>query len=183
MKMRVALATMACGVALATSDMAAQADSALCPATGGTLGPHLATLADFAWLKGTWRGDGPGGATAEIHYLAPRANVLPSFFWLWTEERVVVLEAITLVQGDDGITLYVRHFSPVLEPLEAERALALTLEARHGERFFFRNIYDENPRCTVLERTSEVGFRASSQLLRSDGTMDEIRVEYRRVNR
>lgn len=145
--------------------------------------PAVATLADFAWLEGTWRGGGPGGATAEIHYMAPAAGVMPSVFRLWNEDRVVVLEALTLVEEDRGLMLYVRHFTPALEPLEAERALTLRLTDRDGDRFVFENLYDENPRRSVLERTGPDAFLSRSELLRDDGTMDEIRVEYRRVDR
>lgn len=139
------------------------------------------TLADFDWLEGTWRGEGPGGATAEVHYLAPRAGVLPSIFWLHSGSTVVVLEAITLVEEDDGIVLYVRHFTQTLVPLEAERALAQRLSAREGDRFVFENLYEENPRCSVLERTGPDSFRSWSVLLQDDGTTSDIRVEYRRV--
>lgn len=141
----------------------------------------LATLADFAWLEGTWRGPGPGDATAEIHYMAPTAGVLPAIFRLWKGETVIVLEAITLVEEDAGLTLYVRHFTPAMEPLEAERALTLRLVAREGDRFVFENVFDENPRRNVLERTGPDAFRSRSVLLRDDGSTDEIRVEYRRV--
>lgn len=139
------------------------------------------TLEDFAWLEGTWRGAGPDGTTAEIHYMAPLTGVLPSVFRLWRGDKVLLLEVITLVQQDTGITLHVRHFTPALEPLEAEHALTLQLVAREGDRFIFQNTRDENPRRTVLERTAPDGFRSWSELRHDDGTTGEIRVEYRRV--
>jgi hypothetical protein len=165
----VAVLVMACGLAMAAAGAGAQA------------GVASTRLADLAWLEGGWRGVGPGGTTAEVHYMAPRANVLPSLFRLRTEDRVVVLEAITFVETDDGILLYVRHFTPELVPLEAERALTLRLTAREGDRFTFENLFDENPRSTVVERTGADTFRAWSVLFRADGSTDEIRVEYCRV--
>lgn len=139
------------------------------------------TLADFGWMEGSWRGTGPEGSTAEIHYMAPAAGVLPSVFRLRTEERTVVLEALTLVEEERGVVLYVRHFTPALEPLEAERALVLRLVERRGDCFLFENLYDENPRRGLLRRTGDDSFLSRSELLRDDGTVDEIRVEYRRV--
>lgn len=164
----IAAAVVAAGLALTGAPASAQA------------GVESTRLADLAWLEGSWSGAGPAGSTAEVHYMAPRANVLASLFRLRTENRVVVLEAITFVETDDGILLYVRHFTPELVPLEAERALALRLTARDGDRFTFENLYDENPRSTDIERTGSDTFRAWSVLLRPDGTTDEIRVEYRR---
>lgn len=137
-------------------------------------------LADFAWLEGSWRGTGPGGSTAEIHYMAQAAGVLPSVFRLRAEDRTVVLETITLVEEEDGVHLYIRHFTPSLEPMEAERALALRLVERRGDCFLFENLYDENPRRGLLRRTGEDSFLSHSELLRDDGTVDEIRVEYGR---
>jgi hypothetical protein len=62
MKLRVSLVTMACGAALATSHVAAQADSALCSATAGVPRPHLPT-------SHGWKALGAG-----MDRLAPRRN-------------------------------------------------------------------------------------------------------------
>lgn len=162
---------------------AQQAESASlrCEGEGSAVPRAEVGLDDFAWLEGSWRGTGPGGSVAEVHYMAPAAGVLPSVFRLRTDDRTVVLEAITLVEDEQGVTLYVRHFSPALEPLEAERALALRLVERRGDCFLFENLYEENPRRGLLRRTGEDGFLSRSALVRDDGTSDEIRVEYRRM--
>ncbi len=139
------------------------------------------TLEDFAWLAGSWRGEGPGGAEAEVHYMPPAAGVLPSVFRLRTEERTVVLEAITLVETETGPMLYVRHFTPALEPLEEENALELRLAERRGDCFLFENVREENPRRSLLRRAGPDGFLSRSELRRADGSGDEIRVEYTRV--
>lgn len=170
------------GVSATSTEAQASVGAEACGAASSGNGSLAATtIADFAWLQGTWRGEGPGGATAEVHYLAPQAGVIPSVFWLYGDERVMVLETVTLVEEDDGIMLYVRHFTPSLVPWEAERALAQRLVAREGDRFTFENLYDEDPRCTVLERLGSDRFRAWSLLLRAGGMPDEIRVEYRRA--
>lgn len=139
------------------------------------------TLGDFAWLEGTWAGPGPDGSTAEIDYLAPEAGVLPAIFRLRKDGRVIVLEAVTLVQEEDGLTMYVRHFTPELRPLEEEHAIELRLAGREGDTFLFENARDENPRRSEIRRTGPDRVTVRSELLREDGTVDEIRVEYRRV--
>lgn len=147
----------------------------------GPLGAQVAELDDFTWLAGSWRGPGPGGAVAEIHFLPPAAGVLPSFFRLVQDERVLILEAISLRREDDGLFMYVRHFDPALTPLEKDHAIKLRLERRQGDAFFFENVYEgENPRRSVMERTAG-GFVAMSELARPDGATDTIRVEYHRV--
>lgn len=169
---------------LGTSDVRGQqgtGPSLACDDEAEPLAPARVTLEDFAWLAGSWRGEGPGGAAAEVHYMPPAAGVLPSVFRLRTEERTVVLEAITLVETDAGLTLYVRHFTPELEPLEEESALELRLAERRGDCFLFENVREENPRRSLLRRTGPDGFLSRSELRRADGSEDEIRVEYRRV--
>lgn len=137
-------------------------------------------LEDFAWLEGTWRGPGPQGSTAEIHYMGPAAGVLPSIFRLWRGDRVVTLEAISLVEESEGLFLYVRHFDPELVPME-EEAIRLRLVERRGDAFHFENVHEgRNPRTSVLTRTRD-GFVSSSRLVDSEGETSEIRVEYERV--
>lgn len=138
-------------------------------------------LVDFAWLQGTWTGPGPDGSTAEIHYMKPEAGMLPALFRLHNEGRVVVVEAVTLVEEEEGLTMYVRHFTPALVPLEKEGALALRFTGRDGDAFRFENVREENPRRSVIRRTGPDRVTVRSELLRDDGTVDEIRVEYRRV--
>jgi hypothetical protein len=149
--------------------------------TAVAAGPeNPAELADFAWLSGSWRGEGPDGAMAEIHFMPPEAGVLPSLFRLFRPEGVLILEAISLRAEEDGLFMYVRHFDPALVPLEEEHAIRLRLTGREGDAFIFENTREgENPRSTVMTRTS-VGFTSWSELARPDGTSDTIRVEYHR---
>lgn len=149
-------------------------------AQDGAAGP-AASVADFAWMKGTWQGPGPQGATAEIHFMAPSAGVLPAAFRLEQDGEVIVLELVTLVEKEDGLHMYVRHFSPELQPMEEQRAIDLRLEERRGDRFVFRNVRDGNPTVTVMSRQGPGAFVSMSELARPNGSADTIRVEYRRT--
>jgi hypothetical protein len=158
---------------------------------GGLPGPAVAqegppepaaSVADFGWMEGTWRGPGPQGSTAEVHFMEPSAGVLPAAFRLVQDGRVVVLEFFTLVEEDDGIHMYVRHFSPALRPMEEERAIDLRLEERRGDRSVFTNVREENPTVTVMTREGRDSFVSMSELARPDGSADTIRVEYRRAD-
>ncbi len=167
--------TVALSLALALATFPAPA-----PAQDGAVGP-AASVADFAWMEGTWQGPGPRGAKAEIHFMAPSAGVLPAAFRLEQDGRVVVLELVTLVDEEDGLHMYVRHFSPELRPMEEEHAIDLRLEERRGDRFVFRNVRDGNPTVTVMSRQGPGAFVSMSELARQGGTADTIRVEYRRA--
>lgn len=150
------------------------------PGAANRIASRATTVEDFAWLAGSWRGPGPGGAVAEIHFMRPEAGTLPSIFRLRQDGRVVVLETISLVERDGGVVMYVRHFDTALVPLEKELAIELRLVERRGDAFVFRNVNEgQNPVRSVMTRTGE-GFTSVSYLARPDGSTDEIRVAYRR---
>lgn len=155
------------------------AGAVLLASTPGFARAQGVVLDDFAWLTGTWRGAGPGGAVAEIHYMEPEAGNLPSVFRLRQNGRVVVLETISLVEeSDGGLVMYVRHFDTALVPLEKERAIELRLVEQRDRSFVFENVHEgQNPRRSVLTRTAE-GFTSVSYLSRPGGDTEEIRVSY-----
>lgn len=138
------------------------------------------SLADFQWLVGEWEGEGPDGTTARIVYAEPEGGVLPSLFRLVRGDRLLLLELITLVEEEDGLFMYVRHFDPALVPLEKEQAIRLRLVEWDDDTFFFENTNQgQNPVRSVVTRTPD-GFVSRSYLDRPDGSTDTIEVEYRR---
>lgn len=164
---------------------AAAAGSAPDAAAAQQGGPEHASadggLEAFAWLTGSWEGEGPGGTSAGIHFMPAEGGVMPAVFHLWKGERSIVLEAMTLVREEDRVVMYVRHFDPSLVPMEKERAIELVLVDRRGDAWLFENaIAGQNPRRSTLTRTPD-GFASVSELVRPDGSMDEIRSSYRRA--
>lgn len=139
------------------------------------------TLADLSWLHGTWRGEGPGGARAEIHYMAPEAGVLPSIFRLWSGEELIVMELLSLVEDEEGLVLYIRHFSEDLTPFERDHPLTIRVVEGSSDRLYFENVRDENPRVSEMVRTGPDAFTSRSELHRPDGSVDTIQVSYTRV--
>lgn len=136
---------------------------------------------DFDWLAGSWHGIGPKGTTAEITYMKSEANVLPALFRLYDAEKLIILEIITLVQEEDGVFLYVRHFDDALVPMECDRALKLHLVGRDGDSFVFDNVRKgQSPVRSTITRT-ERGFTSKSDLVPKDGKESSIRVSYERV--
>lgn len=139
------------------------------------------SVSDFAWLQGTWRGPGPDGGEAEIHFMEPSAGLLPGAFRLVQDGRVRVLELLTLTREEDGLHMYVRHFSPALAAMEGEHPIDLRLRERRGNRFVFENVREGNPVRSLVHRTGTDRWVATSVLARSDGSTDTIRVAYERA--
>lgn len=78
----------------------------------GTESP-AATLADMAWLAGSWTGQGLGGVTEEM-WSAPTANAMMGMFRLIKADAVVFYEFLTLVPDGRSIVLKLKHFNPDL---------------------------------------------------------------------
>jgi hypothetical protein len=112
-------------------------------------GPHRAsaavepipsTIADFAWLAGSWEGRMTGGSgIAEVIFAKPNAGVITGVMRLIDGGKVVVVELITLVDTPRGVEMRFRHFSPALEAYETERKQTMRLVTSDGARFVFEN--------------------------------------------
>lgn len=142
--------------------------------------PPEVSVAGFGWLAGSWRGAGPSGTEAAIRFMEPSGGVLPAVFRLSGEGRVVLLELATMVEEEDGLHMYVRHFSPDLSSMEEDGAIDLRLAAVDGEAYRFENTRTGNPTVSVLRRTGPASFVSTSVLSRPDGSVDTLRVSYRR---
>lgn len=191
---RVLGAALAAGLALAalsSSDASAgragqasaQTRQTDAPVAGPQEAPAAVTVADFAWLEGRWIGEGPDGATAEIDYLAPEAGVLVGTFRLYRGDQLMVLELITLVDGEDGVELRVRHFDAELTAFEAEHPLTLVLHEARDDLYRFRNVRPgEDPTSSEIRRLGPDRHVSWSRLEhQGEGGATEIAVEYRRV--
>lgn len=141
------------------------------------------TVEDFAWLEGRWIGEGPEGATAEIHYLAPKAGVLVGTFRLVQADRLIVLELITLVNGEEGVEMRVRHFDGTLTVFEEDHPLTLVLQEAGDDLYRFRNVYEGEDPVVAEVRVLGPDRHVSWSRLEHQGPdgPSEIEVEYRRV--
>lgn len=69
-----------------------------------------ATIDDFAWLAGLWRGEGFGG-TCEEMWSPPLAGTMVGTFRLIQGDEVVFYEIMLLGRDAQGVSLKVKHFS------------------------------------------------------------------------
>lgn len=79
--------------------------------------PPAASLAELAWLEGTWVGEGLGGTVLES-YSAPAGGHMIGHFRLVRDGQPVFYELIIVAQAGDSIEYRVKHFDPDLKGWE-----------------------------------------------------------------
>ena len=150
-----------------------------------------ATIDDFHWLVGRWEGRVTGASgTAEVTFAAPAAGVMIGMMRLVQDEKVVVVELISLVDTPSGPEMRFRHFSPSLESYEPTFRQNMRLTAMSAESAVFENVvpYDKalmstQPRTTTWKRITDDSFVGRSDVLSGDAKAGVVEVTYRRVSR
>jgi len=168
----VLVATAALAPTLAAAQSGAPADSP---------GEVAATLEDFAWLAGHWRGKLKSGPVAEISYSEPAGGLMMGMFRLMDGERILVLEYLTLRETPEGLEMRVRHFDPALTPMEKEEAITLRLAEHDGRRWVFENPIHARPKRSTLTITSENSHTVRSEIINDKGETSTIEVAWERV--
>ncbi|MGO9639706.1 MAG: DUF6265 family protein [Candidatus Acidiferrales bacterium] len=156
--------------------------------TGGTargrqLGPGAATkstIADFAWIAGRWRGTF-NGYTADAVYMEPEANCIGGVLEVYQPGKTLVVELSNLVQSEDGITLYIRHFTPDLQPQETGNATLLKLTSVQGDTAEFDNPVNRQPARALITRTGPDSFTAHSDVYDDQGKLTVVEIAYSRA--
>jgi hypothetical protein len=138
-----------------------------------------ATLADFAWLEGRWRGDW-GPRVAEQTWFAPKAGVMTGLFRLVEGDKTLVLELFTLVEKPEGIEFYFRHFTPELVPWEKTGATVLNLSSLDAKKVDFENAVSGQPKRAVLSRVDADTYTSRSEIVPETGDPQVIEITYHR---
>lgn len=89
---------------------------------------HPLALDDLSFMLGHWKGEGGEYAPEEI-WLEPAAGVMPGFFRWPQADGPYVLEALTFVEGEGGITFYFKHMDPQITAWEKAHANTYRVEA------------------------------------------------------
>ena len=141
--------------------------------------PKPATLADFDWLEGQWRGDW-GPRVAEQVWMPSRAGLMLGTFRLVEDDKTLLIELFSLLQKPDGIEFRFRHFTPDLAPWEKSDATILTLESFDGSRFVFTNTANGQPKRAILTRLDPDTYVSRSEILPPSGGLQVIEITYHR---
>jgi uncharacterized protein DUF6265 len=138
-----------------------------------------ATLTDFAWLEGRWRGDW-GPRVAEQAWFAPKAGLMTGLFRLVEGDKTLVLELFTLVEKPDGIDFIFRHFTPDLVPWEKSGATVLNLASLDTKKADFENAVNGLPKHAILIRVDADTYTARSEIIPGTGDPQVVEITYYR---
>lgn len=136
-------------------------------------------LADLEWLEGHWRGEW-GPRVAEQIWLAPKAGLMVGVFRLTEADKPLVIELFTIVQKNDGINFYLRHFTTALVPWEKSDATVLNLASADGKKIDFENPANGMPKRAILTRVDADTYISRSELVPQKGDVQVIEITYHR---
>ncbi len=150
--------------------------------------PKKATLADFAWMAGTWKGhphvqDTPQKKArwAEEEVTAPVNGVMMGMFRLLEGEKTLVLEFFIIRETAEGIDFRFRHFGTEMEAWEKGDPLILKFARMDTNEFTFENPVHSMPKTTTILRTGKDSYTSRSVLIRDSGEKSLIEMEMQRV--
>ncbi len=147
-----------------------------------------ATTADFAWLAGSWEGHMVGRPGAvDITFSKPKAGTVTGVMRLVDNDKVLVVELLTIVDAPGGTEMRFRHFSPSLEAYESPFKQSMRLSSHSPDRDVFDNTipYDKSvmstqPRTTQFIRRGQDEFVGRSDIIDDNGKPAVIEATYRR---
>jgi hypothetical protein len=148
-----------------------------------------ATTADFRWMEGTWQGRlTSGSGILTVVFAKPDAGLLTGVMHLVDNEKILVVELISLVDTPDGPELRFRHFSSTLDAYESTFKQTLRLTAHDASRDVFENLvpFDKSvmstmPRTTTFSRHGADEFVGRTDTIEMDGKPGVVEVTYHRV--
>jgi hypothetical protein len=147
-----------------------------------------ATTRDFAWLAGTWEGHMVGRSGAvDITFTQPRAGTITGVMRLVDNDKVMVVELLSIVDTPGGTEMRFRHFSPSLDAYEPQFKQSMRLSTHSTERDVFENTtpYDKalmstQPRITQFIRHGPDEFTGRSNIIDDNGKPAVVEATYRR---
>jgi hypothetical protein len=181
-------APVAAALLVAAAGAAASADAQAGSPVASVSSPAATTDA-FRWLVGRWEGRMTGSAgVADVTFAAPAGGVITGMMRLVRDEKVLVVELISLVDTPAGMEMRFRHFSPSLESYEPTFKQNMRLTTHAADRAVFENAvaYDRalmstQPRTTTWTRIDADSFVGHSDIIADDGKPAVVEVTYRRV--
>ena len=140
-----------------------------------------ASIADFAWIAGRWRGTF-GTYTADAVYMEPEANSIGGVGQVYQPGKTLLVQLASLVQSADGITLYIRDFTPDLQLQETGAPITMKLTTVNGNSWEFDNtVLGQAPVRTVITRTGDDTFTSRSDAYDAQGRLSTVEIDYARA--
>jgi len=124
-----------------------------------------ATIADAAWLSGSWRGTGLGGVSDET-WSRPEGGIIVGTYRLFKDGKPVFYEMMWLLEVDNTIILRLKHFNPDLTGWEEkDKTVDFTFIKKDGKRLYFSGL--------TYEQASKDELNIYLALRQRDGTLKE----------
>jgi hypothetical protein len=151
--------------------------------------PAAATVNDFSWLVGAWEGQMASGiGTAYVTYAEPHGGVLTGVMHLVDKDnKILVVELITLVDTPRGVEMRFRHFSPELAAYESDFQQSMLLTSHDATADVFENqvaysktLMSTQARVTKFLRQPDGSFIGKSDIIGEKGQPSVIEATYRR---
>ena len=124
-----------------------------------------ATIADAAWLAGSWRGTGLGGFSEET-WSQPEASVMVGTYRLVKDGKPIFYEMMWLLEIEGVIVLRLKHFNPDLTGWEEkDKTVDFKFVKKDGKRLYFSGL--------TFEQASKDELNIYLALRQRDGTPKE----------
>jgi hypothetical protein len=137
------------------------------------------TLADFAWLAGRWQGAW-GPRVAQQVWMPPKGDVMLGTFQTVDNGTTLVIELFAIVEKPGAIGLYVRHFTPTLEPWEANKAKLLKLTTATPRSIEFDNPVDGQPKREIIRKVDADTYVSRAEIAPDKGDPQVVEITYHR---
>jgi len=141
------------------------------------LDPHTssppARASDLAWIVGHWRGPGLGGTADEV-WLAPEGGAMAGLFRAVSGGRVLLYEAMTIVEVEGTLVLRLKHFNADLTGWEEkDEVVSFPLVRIETSAVYFDGL--------TYRKNGDDRLRAYVAVEQEEGAAEEMGFELHRV--
>ena len=113
--------------------------------------------------------------------MPPKSDTMVGTFQLSENGQTLVIELFTLVEKPDGISFYLRHFTPALLPWEKSDPTVLKLASADSKEIVLENPVTGQPKRAVIRRIDADTYVSRSEIVPDKGDMQIIEITYHRM--
>ena len=112
--------------------------------------------------------------------MPPKGGVMLGVFQTVDNGDTLVLELFTIVETPGGINLYVRHFTPTLQPWEASKATLLKLASSTPKAIEFDNPVNGQPKRQIIRKIDADTYASRAEIVPDKGDTQIVEIIYHR---
>lgn len=137
------------------------------------------TLTDLAWLAGRWQGVW-GPRLAQQVWMPSRAGVMLGTLQISENDRMQVVELMSLTETAGGIEFRIRHFTPELMAWENSAPIMLRSTGYSPRAIFFENPGDDQPKRLIFTPQDADTYVSRSEIVPNRGDTQVTEIVYHR---